>query len=246
MVFCFTAAAAMAGSLDSPAGPTEAGSAMNTLEDIYNLINLGTTKVPRTGPFAEPTAVPAATGHTLTQVYERAKTSSRPAKTGQTSTVPFPAPTGSDGDLRKGVTWPSPRFTDNNNGTVTDNLTGLIWLKNANCGIALNWGFAIDYSAALAAGDCGLSDSSTVGQWRLPNRFELESLLDLSKASPALPEGHPFSNVQAGYYWSSTTRAGAEYTNYAWSMDLQTGYVPSSGKGSTYYVWPVRGGQSNP
>ena len=44
-----------------------------------------------------------------------------------------PAPTGSDGDLQKGVAWPNPRFTDNANGTVTDNLTGLIWLKNANC-----------------------------------------------------------------------------------------------------------------
>ena len=34
---------------------------------------------------------------------------------------------------KKGVAWPNPRFTDNGNGTVTDNLTGLIWLKNANC-----------------------------------------------------------------------------------------------------------------
>ena len=34
---------------------------------------------------------------------------------------------------QKGVAWPNPRFTDNGNGTVTDNLTGLIWLKNANC-----------------------------------------------------------------------------------------------------------------
>jgi hypothetical protein len=32
-----------------------------------------------------------------------------------------------------GVAWPNPRFTDNSDGTVTDNLTGLIWLKNANC-----------------------------------------------------------------------------------------------------------------
>jgi hypothetical protein len=38
-----------------------------------------------------------------------------------------------DGDLKKGVAWPTPRFTKNNNDTVTDNLTGLIWLKNANC-----------------------------------------------------------------------------------------------------------------
>jgi len=40
---------------------------------------------------------------------------------------------GDDGALKKGVAWPNPRFTDNSNGTVTDNLTGLVWLKNANC-----------------------------------------------------------------------------------------------------------------
>ena len=39
---------------------------------------------------------------------------------------------GDDGALQKGVPWPTPRFTDNGNGTVTDNLTHLIWLKNAN------------------------------------------------------------------------------------------------------------------
>ncbi|MGC9023085.1 MAG: hypothetical protein ACP5J5_08205, partial [Dissulfurimicrobium sp.] len=37
-----------------------------------------------------------------------------------------------DGALQMGATLPTPRFTDNGNGTVTDNLTGLIWLKNAN------------------------------------------------------------------------------------------------------------------
>ena len=50
-------------------------------------------------------------------------------KTGQTVSYA----TGDDGDLQKGVAWPDPRFTDNSDGTVTDNLTGLIWLKNANC-----------------------------------------------------------------------------------------------------------------
>lgn len=58
------------------------------------------------------------------------------------STAPAPVPKtglttsyapGDDGALQKGVAWPNPRFTDNNNGTITDNLTGLIWLKNANC-----------------------------------------------------------------------------------------------------------------
>ena len=38
-----------------------------------------------------------------------------------------------DGYYQKGMVWPAPRFTDNSDGTVTDNLTGLIWLKDANC-----------------------------------------------------------------------------------------------------------------
>ena len=49
-------------------------------------------------------------------------------KTGQTTSYG----TGDDGALQKGVAWPTPRFTDNSNGTVTDNLTRLIWMKNAN------------------------------------------------------------------------------------------------------------------
>ncbi|MCX5871430.1 MAG: hypothetical protein NTY00_12575 [Deltaproteobacteria bacterium] len=46
------------------------------------------------------------------------------AKTGQT-TLSMP---GDDGALQKGVSV-SGRFKDNGDGTVTDHLTGLIWLK---------------------------------------------------------------------------------------------------------------------
>ena len=60
-------------------------------------------------------------------------------KTGQTTSYA----TGDDGDLEKGVSWPNPRFTDNLDGTITDNLTGLIWLKDANCFGYRNWGEAI-------------------------------------------------------------------------------------------------------
>jgi len=102
-------------------------------------------------------------------------------KTGQTPTVPEnPAQTGSDGDLQKGVTWPNPRFTDNTDGTVTDNLTGLIWLKDANCDESKNWANALTWCNSLASGACGLTDNSVAGDWRLPNVKELHSLIDLS------------------------------------------------------------------
>ncbi len=40
---------------------------------------------------------------------------------------------GDDGDLQTGVVLPEPRFTDNGNGTITDNLTGFLWTKDAGC-----------------------------------------------------------------------------------------------------------------
>jgi hypothetical protein len=74
-----------------------------------------------------------------------------------------------DGYYEKGVEWPNPRFRDNEDGTVTDNLTGLIWLKNANCFGSRTWNEAITDCNVLANGQCGLTDGSGGGDWRLPN-----------------------------------------------------------------------------
>ena len=178
------------------------------------------------------------------------------AKTGQTicydasGTVISCTGTGQDGDNLKGVTWPSPRFTDNDNGTVTDNLTGLIWLKNANCFGTKNWATALSDSNGLAGGSCGLTDGSSAGEWRLPNRFELLSLLYLGFYSPALSnaagtarwsEGDAFTGVQSDYYWSSTT--SAVETSKAWYGHLYNGSSSYNYKTYGLYVWPVRGGQ---
>ncbi len=91
-----------------------------------------------------------------------------------------------------GVEWPNPRFTDNGDGTVTDNLTALIWLKNTNCFGVRTWNNALSDCNGLENGECGLTDGSSAGDWRLPNRFELESLLDIGNYNPALPSGLPF------------------------------------------------------
>jgi hypothetical protein len=169
-------------------------------------------------------------------------------KTGQTASYA----TGDDGDLKKGVAWPNPRFTDNGNGTVVDNLTGLIWLKNANCGGTKNWANALTFANSLydgwtgdgSGGDCGLTDGSTAGQWRLPNVREMQSLIDYGRTQPALPSGHPFTGVQFNAYWTSTTYAGS-FTSTAWYVSLTDGNVNAIGKTTLtpVYVWPVRGGQ---
>src|SRR5512133_827549 len=113
---------------------------------------------------------------------------------------------GDDGAIQKGVVWPVPRFSDNGDGTVSDNLTGLIWLKNANCFDTRTWTAALTSANTLASGACGLTDGSAAGDWALPNAEQLASLTDLSKANPALPGGHPFSGVQTNnWYWSSAS-----------------------------------------
>jgi hypothetical protein len=168
-------------------------------------------------------------------------------RTGQTTSYE----TGDDGDLQKGSAWPTPRFVDNADGTVTDNLTGLIWLQDANCVTFFlsdvtgqnnrYWNTALTAANSLANGYCGLSDGSSTGDWRLPNIKEFQSLIDCSQHSPALPSDHPFTSVQNSSYWSSTTYAYS--TTSSWYMNIGAGGMGSSGKVSTLSVWPVRGGQ---
>jgi hypothetical protein len=156
---------------------------------------------------------------------------------------------GDDGDLQMGVMWSSPRFTDNNNGTVTDNFTGLIWTQNANLLVLKqNWNDALGFCNGLADGAYGLSDGSNMGDWRIPNVKELQTLIDYSRYNPALPTGHPFANVQSFYYWSSTTYflSTAYYTdtNKAWLVSLNNGSMTQDSKSYPFdFVWCVRGGQ---
>ena len=181
-------------------------------------------------------------------------------KTGQTTTYA----TGDDGDSERGVAWPNPRFTDNGNDTVTDNLTGLIWLKDANC-IATNypgfdndgtpedgrvtWQHALDFVEGINNGTYPVCGSGNI-DWRLPNRRELFSMVHDEYYSPSVPdtagtgkwsEGDPFNNVQSNSYWSSTTYA--RITDDAWYVYMYNGNVITISKTSSRYVWPVRRGQ---
>ena len=123
-------------------------------------------------------------------------------RTGQTVSYA----SGDDAAVAKGVSWPGARFTDDLNGTVSDRLTGLVWLKNAGCFAPSDWAAALAAANRLASGACGLSDASTAGQWRMPNANELESLVDVSQVAPAVAAGHPFTGINmVSAYWTSTT-----------------------------------------
>jgi hypothetical protein len=120
---------------------------------------------------------------------------------------------------------------DNGNGTVT--IGNLVVLKDAGCLGYMNWDTAMSRPKSLADGQCDLTDKSKLGDWRLPTVDELKAIYTFKSQ---------FKNIQSHYYWSSSTYGG--YTTHAWGVGMD--YYDDrllTGKGFSYYVWPVRGGQ---
>ncbi len=89
------------------------------------------------------------------------------------------------------------------NGTVTDKRTGLVWLANANCLGTVDWFTAMEFVAGLSdldAGfcaaqgltaahcDCGLSDGSSPGEWRLPSADEWQAMIDNALGNGSDPD----------------------------------------------------------
>lgn len=156
-----------------------------------------------------------------------------------------------DGYFKKGVASPTPRFTNNGDGTVTDHLTNLIWLQEGNCiefypgdttgENKRSWVKAVQSAKQLADPKCGLTDGSLAGDWRLPNRRELDSLVDLGHVWPALPANSYLTNTFNNGYWSSTTIDS--YTTMAWLVGFEFGGVNPGNKVDAFYVRAVRGGQ---
>ena len=141
---------------------------------------------------------------------------------------------GQDGELRQGLVWPAPRF-EGRAGIVHDHLTKLVWLRDTDpSGRNLDWPEALALVQQLnRAGAGGRND------WRLPNVNELESLVDCSRAQPALAAGHPFINLREGY-WSATTSFFE--TDWAWVLYLAKGALGVGHKpGKNFSAWPVAG-----
>lgn len=119
-------------------------------------------------------------------------------------------------------------------GAVLDKETGLVWEKSPEV-IQIHHGTDEIYEYV-----CDKEVGGRKG-WRLPSVYELASLVDTTQQNPSLPKGHPFTNIQNDYYWTSTSWYG---TNMA--VSFKDGKVTSSyydySVGDDLYVWCVRGG----
>lgn len=176
-------------------------------------------------------------------------------KTGQTTCYDADAQidcagTGQDGELQKGV---ARSFTDNGDGTVTDNVTGLMWEKLSDDDTIHDKDTSYTWVNAFASKITTLNSESFAGydDWRVPNRFELETLLSLASGNLATYSAFDTGCVamctvtacsctQPDYYWSSST---SQYQSAeAWYVDFDVGGTNVRLKTSNYFVRAVRAG----
>jgi len=122
-------------------------------------------------------------------------------------------------------------YTDNLHGTVTDNVTGFMWQREDD-NQTRNWESALAYCEDLVLPQGGYTD------WRLPDKYELQSIVDLGRLEPAI-DTLVFSGTNPSWYWSST--GYANNISNAWSVDFLVGYERTTEKSSSWYVRCVRG-----
>lgn len=153
------------------------------------------------------------------------------------------------------------RYVSCGNGTVTDTVTGLIWLQDANCFGVKTYASANRAAANLKDGRCELTDGSAAGDWRLPTKAELAATIARAVSplgcfganAPSLTndpgtdclQAGPtsFTDVQLAIYWSSSALEPTPPD--AWGVDLLNGNINNTqlSKATSHFVWPVRVGQ---
>jgi hypothetical protein len=136
-------------------------------------------------------------------------------------------------DAQYGVT--NMNFTDNLDGTITDNKTGIKWMK---CSYGQSYGAGSCSGSATTANwsnaktNCANLNFAGQTGWRLPSFFELETIVNYGKSMPALDS--IFVVQQGYYYWTSdeykvdTTKAWVLYSSYGNSNynNLKTNLSP--------------------
>ena len=130
-----------------------------------------------------------------------------------------------------------PDMTDNGNGTVTDNVTNLVWEQKNEDNDALT------YTYAAAAAYCDNLSLGGSDDWRVPSRKEYSTILNLGRLSPALDTNYfPFfirTNQTDIYYWTSSDYH--DDPGLSWIMQVSFGIIGTGSKDSLYKIRCVRG-----
>ena len=137
-----------------------------------------------------------------------------------------------DGSLELGAAWPSPRFVILED-VVFDALTGLMW-KQAPSSSAMNWESALAYANDL--------DAAGYDDWRIPNLFEMRSLINYGVASNddwlAMQFGTDVTDLR--FWWTSTTAVTDYGSTMAYVVYMNTGTCGPKPKSDLNYCWVVR------
>lgn len=145
------------------------------------------------------------------------------------------------------ATAPASRFTDNGDGTVTDQATRLQWKR---CAEGQSWN-GVDQSCIGTATRhtwqqaLQLADGATdLGyfDWRLPNVKQLASIVEEACYRPSIDLA-VFPDTTPYFFWSASPSTDSYL--YAWSVFFDSGYVVGRQKDTddVNHVRLVRGGE---
>ncbi len=141
-------------------------------------------------------------------------------------TISYTTTFGEDSDYTRNP----PSYTYYGDGTVTDNVTGLVW-QQADDNVQRTWADAWNYCQNLELPAGGWTD------WRLPSANELMSIVHYGTHNPAI-NSFAFPGTKSLSYWSATTFA--RISAHAWNVRFYYGIVQPSNKNNTLYVRCVR------
>ncbi len=135
-------------------------------------------------------------------------------------------------------TSPTTRFIDNNNGTITDVRTGLMWMR---CSLGQTWtgtactGTAAQYAWADALAQAQASVYASHTDWRLPNVKELVSIVERQCAYPSI-NSEIFPATPTWYYWTSSPNVSGSGT-YVQTVEFSQGTDGADDKAPLNAMW---------